>query len=259
MKRIGILGLVLLTSLGSVGWAQTLSPSFMSSGTSDADAQDTRLAIASCSVITRPGSYVLARGITATQRDLKSITGSAPSCILIVADFVSLDLHGYTIAGPGSGFGIYSTRNASGKYPIATHVRNGSVTGFDRGIAVEGAGHTVKQVRVTGNAAGLTIDGGGMMVEEVVAIANGEALTCFSGPANIVRNSVFQSNGGNGINLLACPGSSIVGNTVSGSGGGGILAQCPSVILQNMAFQNGGGDILADPAACTRSNNNPVP
>jgi hypothetical protein len=43
-----------------------------------------------------------------------------------------------------------------------------------------------------------------------------------------------------GINLDACRGSSAIGNTGSGNGGGGIVAKCPSVVLQDMAIQNGG-------------------
>lgn len=220
-------------------------------------AEDTRLSISNCTVITRPGSYVLAKGITATQRDLRTMAGSNPSCILILADFVSLDLQGYTIVGPGSGFGIYSNISATNR--IATHVRNGAVTNFERGIALEGYAHTAERVRVVGNGAGLTFDGGAISVEEVLAYANGEGILCFGGSGHSVSNSEVRSSTGNGINLVECPGSRVVGNTVSGNGGSGIVAKCPSVIVQNVAFENAGGDIVADPDACTRSDNNPAP
>jgi len=244
--------------------------SFTAFGTSNANSlvaleasnvEDGIRTIGNCTVIDKPGSYELAKGFTATGKDLKTSGSSNPSCILIVADYVSLDLHGYTIVGPGSGFGIYSTANTSGKYPIATHVRNGVVTNFERGIALEGSSHKAEKVRVVGNNHGLTLDGAGFAVQEVQALSNGNrGIHCFGGSGHSVRNSQVVQNGGTGIDLSECPGSSIIGTNVSGNGGGGIVAKCPSLILQNMAFQNVGGDIVAEPAAaCTRSDNNPAP
>ena len=211
--------------------------------------------ISNCTVIDRPGSYALANNIKATQRSMK---GPAPACIFIVADFVTLDLEGYTITGPGTGFGIYSTVGSTGRR--ATHVRNGAVTNFERSIALEGDGHTAEDVRVAFSGAGLTLDGSGIRVERVHAVSNGgDGILCFGGGGHSVRHSEVNINNGIGINLAACPGSSIIGNTVSVNTGDGIVAQCPSVVLQNMAFQNAGTDILADPVACTRSDNNPAP
>lgn len=103
------------------------------------DTQGTGQSIYACTVISKPGSYVLAKNITATQSDLKRIRNES-ACILILADFVTLDLRGYAITGPGldmEAFGIYSTANASGKQPIATHVRNGSITNFNRGFDID--------------------------------------------------------------------------------------------------------------------------
>ena len=212
--------------------------------------------IYTCTLITKPGSYMLAKNITARTQDLKS---PGPSCIVIVADFVTLDLNGYTITGPGSGFGIYSTANSSGKYATATVVRNGAVANFGRGIALEGAAHAANDVRLEGNGVGLSFDASGSSAEKVNILSNGTGILCFGGSGNSVRHSEVSSSGGNGIDLNACPGSSVIGNTVSGNGGVGITVSCPSVVLQNMASQNGGGDIVADPAACTRSVNNPAP
>ena len=215
--------------------------------------------ISSCRLIDKPVSYVLEKNITATQQDLKA---SGPSCILIVADFVTLDLRGHTLTGPGStpgsGFGIYSTADSNGRYPNATLVRNGSVTTFDRGIALEGAGHAAQDVRLMNNGVGLTLDGIGFSAERVHALFNGIGMLCFGGFGHSVRHSEVTSSGNNGINLDACPGSSFIGNTVFGSGAPGIVARCPSVVLQNIAFQNRGGDIVVAPAsACTLSDNSP--
>lgn len=142
---------------------------FLAFGISDSNAADGIRSIGNCTVIDTPGSYVLAHNITAAQKELKSVLGSEPSCILVVADFVTLDLNGYTIAGPGSGFGVYST----GPGRRATQVHNGSVTNFERGIALEGYSHKCERVRALGNNVGISLDGGGHVVQEVHASSNG--------------------------------------------------------------------------------------
>jgi parallel beta-helix repeat protein len=230
---------------------------FLAFGISDTHAADGIQIIGNCTVIDRPGSYVLANNIRARQKDLKSVLGSEPSCILIVADFVTLDLNGYTIAGPGSGFGIYST----GPGRRATQMHDGSVTNFERGIALEGDSHKCERVRALGNNVGVSLDGGGFVVQEVHASSNGTFGIWGLGSGHSVRNNQVNQNGDSGINLSGSSRCSIIGNTVLGNGvGGGIVAQCPSVILQNMSSQNVGPDIFTDfSAACTRSDNNPAP
>ena len=239
-------------------------------------AQDGVQAIGACTVIDKPGSYVLAKNITATYRDLKSVAAErTPACIVIVADFVSLDLQGRTIAGPGwptdkDVVGIYSTGDISGKTPIATHIRNGCVTKFERGIAFEGAGHTVEGVRVAGNGAGISMDGDGIRVKDVVAVSNWWGILSFGGNGQSVEHCQVNSNLGHGIyqwpdSERLSLGSRIVGNTVSGNALYGIYAHCPSVILQNMVYKNGSDqdgwhDIVLVPGSsdCTLSDNNPV-
>jgi hypothetical protein len=62
------------------------------------DTQGTGQSIGACIIIDKPGSYVLARNITARRSDLKRIAADRTAgCILIVADFVSLDLHGCSL------------------------------------------------------------------------------------------------------------------------------------------------------------------
>lgn len=244
-----------------IGVALAALPTFVLAPAASAQTtltEDGIQSIGSCRLIDKPGSYAFAKNITAKQQDLRP---TGPSCILIVADFVTLDLRGYTLKGPGSGFGIYSTANSVGRFASATLVRNGSVTNFDRGIALEGYGHTAEDVRLMNNSgAGLTLDGAGSRAERVHTLFNNNGVLCFGAFGHSVRHSEATLNGADGINLDACPGSSAIGNTVFGNGGGGIVAKCPSVVLQNAAFQNGGGDIVVDPSgACTRSDNNPAP
>ena len=62
------------------------------------DTQGTGQNIGACIIIDKPGSYVLAGNITARRSDLKRIAADRTAgCILIVADFVSLDLHGCSL------------------------------------------------------------------------------------------------------------------------------------------------------------------
>jgi len=218
--------------------------------------------VSSCRVIDRPGSYALTRNITARQQDLKPSPAGVggPSCVVIVADFVTLDLRGFAITGPGTGNGVYATQNSVGRFSNAVAVRNGSVRNFDRGISFEGASHAAADVRLISNGTGLTFDGINLSAERVQSLLNnGDGILCFGGFGNSVRNTGANQNGANGINLSACLGSSVIGNLASANGGVGIVAACPSVVLQNSSFQNAAGEIRADGGSCTRSDNNPAP
>jgi len=238
-------------------------------------------AIGACTVIDKPGSYVLARDITARLRDLKRAPVDrftvGPACIVIVADFVSLDLQGHTIMGPeawdSGNAGIFATLDANGKVPTAAHIRNGCVTGFLTGVAVEGTGHVVEGVRVAGNEYGMSLRGNGIKVKEVIAVSNRAFGILWFGDHGVsVENCQINSNGWIGI-VQWTPdewgqplGSRIVGNTVSNNGGYGIYAYCPSLILQNMAYSNGSGPgdnivVVTNPfdTPCTRSDNSPEP
>jgi hypothetical protein len=237
-------------------------------------------AIGACTIIDKPGSYVLARDITATLRDLKQAPGDrfgvGPACIVIVADFVSLDLQGHTITGPeawDTGAGIFTTADASGKEPTAIHIRNGCVKGFRWGVAVEGTGNVVEQVRVAGNEFGMSLRGNGIKVKEVIVVSNRMSGILWFGDHGVsVENCQINSNGWVGIHLWPPDewgqpyGGRIVGNTVSNNGGYGIYAYCPTLILQNMAYSNGSGPrdnivVVTDPfkTPCTRSDNSPEP
>lgn len=213
--------------------------------------------VSNCMIIDKPGSYILLTNIKAAPTSLKN---PGPACILIFADFVTLDLQGHTITGPGTGFGIYSTLGIA-HYPVATRISNGSITGFDRAIALEGDAHTAENVRVAGNNVGLTVDGLGIKVRAVQASRNTTAgILCFGGFGHSVQDSVVISTAGDGINFNSCSGSKIIGNTSMANGGYGIAATCPSLILQNMVAQNGAGDIVTSSVpACTLSENNPAP
>jgi hypothetical protein len=243
-------------------------------------AQQGGQAIGACTVIDKPGSYVLARDISASMADLKRVSPGAwySGCIVIVADFVSLDLQGHTITGPGiqgtwNISGIYTTADAGGKQSQAARIRNGCVTNFDFGVGLEGTGHVVEQMRVARNLAGISLstDGNtsnGLKVRDVTAVENDRGIISYGGSGNSVEGCQLISNHIGFYQHEHLPdnprplGTRIVGNTVSGNGSYGIYVYCPSLILQNMAYNNGSGEqdnIVVNGTTCTRANNSPEP
>lgn len=183
-------------------------------------------AISSCFKITHPGSYVLTGNITATASNVIccGISG-LPACILIAADFVTLNLNGFAVTNSTapSAHGIstdknLTTGNAVDHYGI--YVYSGTVANFPGvGVYLFGAGHTVEHIR---------------------AVRNGEEgiwVRSFSDPTMAHR---------------------IVGNTAISNGGGGIFVACPAVVLENVAAGNpAGADILEFGSGCTNAENNP--
>jgi hypothetical protein len=233
--------------------------------------------IEGCTIIDKPGSYVLTKNVAATVSDLRQAAPGrfTSACIVIVADFVSLDLQGNTIAGPQAweapnNAGIYATANDSGKEPTTVHIRNGCVTGFMAGISVEGTGHIVEQVRVAGNEAGIVIRGDGIRVKEAIAVSNrSHGILWFGNHGVSVENCQVSSNRYIGILQFQSDwvpnetvGGRIVGNTISNNGAYGIYAYCPTLILQNMAYNNGCSqgsgchDIVVKGFGCNMSTDN---
>src|SRR5262245_29177026 len=133
--------------------------------------------IVNCRTITQPGSYVLRDNLTASG-----------NCLVVQADFVTIDLDGFVITGNGTGMGI-TDLNVDRR---GVTVRNGTVTGFSNGVDLHASrGATVENVRTIANS------------------NNGITL----GLLATVRGSVTFDN--TGIGILADTGSTIIGNTVA--------------------------------------------
>jgi hypothetical protein len=151
--------------------------------------------INSCGTITESGPYVLSKDITASATDLIT-AGPGFVCIVIAADFVTLDLAGYTISGPGVGsvstFGIANDISRQG-----TVVRSGTVTNFGTfGIFLQGSGMTVEHIRAMNNGStGIAVEGGrGHRIVGNILVGNlvfGIVVTC---PAVVLEN-VASGNG----------------------------------------------------------------
>src|SRR5262245_47171244 len=119
MKSSAVLFPIAL-ALGAI----TLSP------WASAQAQDAReegpIEIEKCQTIDKPGSYKLVRNLTAAAN---------ADCLVINANFVTIDLAGFTITGRGSatGEGIRTTALSAGQLQ-GIAVRNGSISNFGGGV-----------------------------------------------------------------------------------------------------------------------------
>jgi hypothetical protein len=150
--------------------------------------------IAACTTITKSGSYVLT----------SNLTPAAPgNCIVVAADFVTIDLNGFTIRGNTrppigkEGSGITTLTSPSGDLSghRATTVRNGAITDFEFGILLYGPDLEVERIRAISNSDGGIIvlggDGGTMVVRDCTVTGNGHGIdTATLGAAALIANNV---------------------------------------------------------------------
>lgn len=226
-----------------------------------ASAQPTR--ISECQRIDAPGSYILSRNLTA-----------AGDCLAIAADFVTVDLAGFTIAGNRTGSGI---RDAAGQEPrLGIAVRNGTITGFVNGVNLRNtAGAVVEGIRTVGPApategVGIGIGGGiggsgdgivsrNTVLDYVTGIgARGGVVSGNSVAGNATGMEVFtavvegNSAKANDFFGIVAQGSSVLSNTAQDNGifpeeHGGIIAVAPgSTLTGNTSSVNEGDGIFAD-------------
>ena len=230
--------------------------------------------LSACTTISQRGSYELTRNLTARG-----------DCLVVAANFVTIDLGGWVIAGNGTGSGI--TDQEAARRGIA--VRNGTVTNFDAGVALgETTGAVVENVRaITHNTFGIatgsfSIVSGNIVENTIFGIIAGRFSTVTgnsaaggeggirAGPHSTVSgNSVFGDPGigagpgstisGNTVQGLAGietgPGSTVSGNTVQNTGGGtGITVACPSNVIENTVTGHEENLLLVG-AGCTNIDN----
>jgi len=231
--------------------------------------------------ISQPGSYRLTGNLTVS--DLNT------TAIQISADFVTLDLNGFSIVGPavcttrpitacppsGAGTGIEAASQVSTGQPPAgprgVRVLNGSVRGMGLfGILLRDAGSYVERITADGNAGTGILAGS---VFQSAATQNGS----FGIIANTVRDSTSSQNVGDGIILgVVGPSGGVASGNVSSQNGGfgialqlgtatgntvflntsaGISALCPSAIVGNTIVTNGPAAIKTDGDGCTAVSN----
>jgi hypothetical protein len=227
----------------------------------------------SCGTVGASGSYELTKNLTASG-----------DCLVVTADFVTIDLSGFTIFGDGTGDGIKG--DVARK---AITIRNGTIANFDDGIdfcaasepATPGHQMVIEDIRAIDNAdAGICLLSlnvvAGLTVRNSSASGNGGAGMALGGRAVVSGNTVSDNTNGIVISGTA----SIIGNTIAGNSNAGILSGnhsfdiinnrvqglnigiqifCPSVVMGNVI--GGATPLIANPSAgvCTIDHNTQNP
>jgi hypothetical protein len=197
--------------------------------------------IRACGTISQPGSYELANNLTATG-----------NCLVITADFVTIDLAGFSISGsPAQGLGI--SAGAPNLRGIA--IRNGSISGFVAGISlVSSRGSIVEGLRVFDNFEGGIVGASGIVRNNIVVnTANG---TGISADGTVTGNYVAD---GFETGMFIGAGSTVIGNTVVNHGDSGIVVTCPANLTDNTATGNrgseGGANLVLNGQGCHNEDN----
>jgi len=195
----------------------------------NANAQDKHVTtINQCTEIDKPGAYQVGKVIEAG--NLTPTPNGVLACIFISADFVTLDLGGNTIIGPGSGVGVYAAQDRK-----AVRIHSGNVTNFVNGVINDASEGRTEYISAFENA------------------LSGIFVTT-PGSAQVIGN-IANRNGFNGIAVDAH--ARVIGNVATDNGNFGIAVfNCPSVVLENLASNNG-RDLLVGVPNCTRSHNSP--
>lgn len=192
--------------------------------------------INNCRTITQPGSYLV--------RDNLAASGD---CLVVQADFVTIDLNGFVISGNGTGVGI-SDVNVERR---GITVRNGTITGFGNGIGLRASrGVTVERVRTIANGNnGVSIGQLGNVSGSLSFDNTGIGILADTG-SNIIGNTV----GRNQIGISSGSGSAVINNTSRNNVNIGIGVSCPSLVLGNAATANA-TDLQLIGGTCTSEHN----
>jgi nitrous oxidase accessory protein NosD len=203
-----------------------------------------------CQTISNPGSYKLVNNIT--------FTGTGPdACLLITADFVSIDLAGFTISKRLAGMlGSAAIRSTQGTRGIA--VRNGSILDFGFGVDLSlSDGSIVEGLRVfgvAGSEGGIFAKGivkGNTVLGILGVVASGTGIFA----TGIVTGNYASGNRVAGI--VVGQGSTVIGNTSTDNldPGIGIFVSCPSNVTDNTAINNFFTNLELSGNGCNNTNN----
>jgi hypothetical protein len=156
--------------------------------------------------ITEPGSYQLTSNLVSLSSNINVIE--------FFADNITLDLNGFSIIGPktctGTGNTLVcdnSSMTSDAINSIGIHnnivVKNGSIKGFDTGIALNGIGNKIINVTVSENAEGM-LNADGIIVN---SIANRNFKVGFGSVHDSLVASVLvmnsSANGNNSFSAIA--------------------------------------------------------
>jgi hypothetical protein len=202
--------------------------------------QEGPIEIEKCQTIDEPGSYRLVNNLT--------LTNPTGVCLQITADNVTIDLAGFTIAGPQDNRSA-AIAGVSPNELFGVTVRNGSISGFGSGVSL-GSNSIVEELRITGFFFGAIggISATGIVRGNIVSgIGNSPGSPGLGISATGIVTGNFVEDNGRGMEIGT--GSTVIGNTASGNRTLGISVDCPSNVTNNTAVFNtstlvGGANLL---------------
>jgi len=176
--------------------------------------------------ITSPGSFRLTGNLT--------VTDPLTDAIKVSSDGVSVDLNGFVITGPGSGFprGVDSTNDN-------VKVSNGTIQSMYNAVQLIGEGAHVEGMSLVDNLnTGLFVGNGALVTGNTIS-GNGHSGVMAGTSCVLTRNAV-RNNGLYGIS--AASGSVVVENTLSGNTEWGLqFNSAYSGYGNNVLTENNGG------------------
>jgi hypothetical protein len=211
-------------------------------------AQDPRqegpIEIEKCQTIDQPGSYKLVNNLTFKG---PSVSASVSACLSITANFVTIDLAGFTITGTSPSVGpvpAFTIAIEAGDNTTGITVRNGSISGnFSDGVSLSGDGSIVEGLRVS-NATAIAIGARGI-------VRGNTAVGIFVG---IDADGLITGNYVSGAQSGIVAAGTVIGNTVTNSERG-IVVGCPSNVTDNTATGNSIVNLLLNRNGCNNTNN----
>src|SRR5262245_33782118 len=183
----GMLDLVLLT----------VAALLLTAGAAQATTQ-----IDSCQTLGVSGTYELIANI--------QTSNASGDCLIVNADFVTIDLNNFFIAGPGSTSvhaGVASTHKG-------TIVRNGVVASFQVGIRLDGSGGVVDHVVLLLNGAAVVLGDNGTVKNSTLHHSGDDAVT-FVGAGGTVINNVIHEITGKGVSASGRAHITVIGNRIA--------------------------------------------
>ena len=192
--------------------------------------------------ITESGSYYFTESIE---------YADANTPITIEANDVTVDLMGYTLKGPDSGYsyGIKLSECSN------VEVRNGTVRDFYRGITTysTGSDHRIINIRAVSNTVyGIYLATAGCMVRDCTASGNGNTGIYLGDGCTVIGNTAY-GNTSNGI--IVGSGGTVKSNTAYDNGNSGFYVGIGCTVKSNTAYDNGNDGIYAY-ENCIVTNNN---
>lgn len=184
--------------------------------------------------LTQSGQYRLMSDLIVPDRDVDAIQ--------IMTYEVTLDLNGFTIAGPGHGGSGRGISTEGGDHMNLT-IRNGTVCGFGRdGVQLPGVSQRVENVRAMKNGGdGFEIGPRSALVRNQSLHNGGSGLNVGRGESCIHENTI-QGNFGHGINGGAT--SEVSRNLIEDNQGEGIFVTVGSVVRNNIIRRSGRNGML---------------